>query len=179
MQINVTVEGLDAIDLTAQVGEEIRDYDDETGEYNLRGKTLGDIVAEKLTKQLTAEKFYGDLQKRFTTIRDEEIRKAVEPVVAEAITGAIALTNGYGERSGQTTTMRELVMAEAKKLFTERSDYGRGSTLAQRILAEEIGRAFQAELATVIKAEKEKVVAAVRAKAADLIADAVKQGVGR
>ena len=70
-------------------------------------------------------------------------------------------------------------MAEAKKLFTERADYGRGSTLAQRIVAEAIGSAFTRELAAAIADEKAKVVAAVRAKAAELIADAVKQGVGK
>lgn len=178
LQINVTVDGIDGIDLATIIGERRR-YDHDLEETIGSDVTLGDQVARLIAAKLTKDDEYDGLRKRFLAIRDGEIREAVKPLVAEAVAGAIALTNSYGEPTGKTTTMRELVMVEAKKALTERTDYGRGPTLAQRIVAEETGRAFQSELAAVIKVEKEKVVAAVRAKAADLIADAVKQGVGR
>ena len=178
MNINVTVEDLGDIDLTTVVGERSR-YDHDIEESVTVEVTLGDEVAKRLTAKLTKDDQWDGLRKRFLAIRDEEIREAVKPLVAEAITAAIEQTNGFGERTGKSTTMRELVMAEAKKVFTERADYGRGSTLAQRIVADAVGAAFNRELAAAIADEKAKVVAAVRAKAADLIAAAVKEGVGR
>lgn len=178
LQINVTVDGVDGIDLATVVGTRSR-YDHDIEETVSEDLTLGDEVAKRITKLLTKDDAWDGLRKRFLAIRDEEIRAAIKPIVEEAVIGAIELTNGYGERSGQTTTIRELVMAEAKKQFTERSDYGRGSTLAQRIVTEQTNQAFARELLAEITEEKAKVVAAVRAKAADLIATAVKEGVGR
>lgn len=178
MQINVTVDGLDAIDLNTVVGQRDR-YDDDLDQRISEDITIGGEVARRIANKLTKDDSYPGLRQRFLDIRTEEIREAVKPLVTDAINAAIELTNGFGERTGQATSMRELVIAEARKLLTERSDYGRGTTLAQRIVAEEIGRAFQAELSKTIAAEKEKVVVAVRAKAAELIADAVAKGIGR
>jgi hypothetical protein len=178
IQFNVTVDGLDGIDLTTVIGERSR-YDHDIEETVRQDVTLGDEVAKRVTAKLTKDDQWDGIRKRFLAIRDEEIREAVKPLVAEAITAAIEQTNGYGERTGQSTTMRELVMAEAKKLFTDRADYGRGSTLAQRIVAEAVGSAFTRELAAAIADEKAKVIAAVRGKAAELLAEAVKQGLGR
>jgi hypothetical protein len=181
MQINVTVDGLDAIDLTAEIGEEIRDYDDETGEYNTRGKTLADIVAEKITARLTADEYWSGLRKRFLELRDEEIRAAVRPLVENALTGPITKTNVYGEPTSGTTTMRELVMAEVNKVIHERSDKYRSDspTMLQANITKAVRTELDKELRAVFDAEKQKVVGAVRASAAELVAEAVKKGLGR
>lgn len=178
MQINVTVEGLDAIDLSTVVGERRR-YDHDTEEYVTTDLTLGDEVARRVTALLTKDDQWDGLRKKFLAIRDEEIREAVRPIVAAAITETLTKTNQYGQPTGETTTLTELIVADANKLLTERSDYGRGTTLAQRIVAESIGQAFKNELAKALAAEKEKVIAAVRAAGAELIAEAVKKGLGR
>lgn len=179
MQINVTVADIESVDLTTPI--ETRTRYDEDGDREEYEVTLGHLVASKVTAQLSKDDSWGGIKKRFLDIRDEEIRKAVAPIVEEAITGPIQKTNNYGEPTGQTTTVRELVMKEASALLTKSADsYGRGSeTVLQKFVREQIAAAFTKELAAVVAEEKAKVVAAVRAKAADLIADAVKQGIGR
>ena len=65
------------------------------------------------------------------------------------------------------------------KLNTRSSGYSHQSSALQEIIRTEVDRALTAELKVVVDAEQAKVVAAVRAKAAELIAQAVKEGVGR
>jgi len=182
MQINVSVGDLEAIDLSSDIGTEIRDYDHETGAVETRGKTLGDLVAEQITQKLVADDHYREMRKRYLKVRDEEIRAAVAPVVAEALAGPIQKTNSFGEPTGQQTTMRELIMAETQRLVSKGTDSGysnRRKTFLQELIEKETGRLFAAELSAVMAAEKEKVVAAVRSAGAELLAEAVKKGIGR
>lgn len=183
MQINVTVEGLDAVDLTTVVGDEIAYYNPDTDETEHRPRTLGDLVAEKLANKIYAETDYNgrlDLMKQARAERAAIIQEKVEPIIADALTGPIRLTNTFGEPTGPETTLNALIVAEAKKVVGgNRSDHGRGSTLAQRLVADAVGAAFTAELRAVLDTEKAKVVAAVRAKAAELISESVKAGLGR
>lgn len=177
MQINVNVEDIESVDLATPI--ETRYRYDEDGEREQYEVTIGHLIAKQVTAKLTADDSWNGLRKKFLEIRDEEIREAVEPIVTAAITETLTQTNSYGQPTGKTTTLTELIVADANKLFTERSDYGRGTTLAQRIVTEAIGHAFKNELAKALNAEKEKVIAAVRAAGADLIAEAVKKGLGR
>lgn len=179
MQINVSVEDIESIDLTTPI--ETRTRHDEEGDPEEYEVTLGHLIADKVTAALKKDDSWGGIKKRFLEIRDEEIREAVKPIVKDAIERPIVKTNTYGEPTGTTTTLTEVIVAEANKLLSERDGYGghRGATFTQKIANEAVGRAFESELAKVLADEKAKVVAAVRAKAADLIADAVKQGVGR
>jgi hypothetical protein len=180
MEITVKVDTT-GIDLTTVIGERSR-YDHDIEEGVSEDVTLGDEVAKRITAKLTKDEEYPGLRKRFLAIRDEEIRKALEPVIVAAISGPIQKTNNYGEPSGGTTTLRELIMDEAQRLATAKvSDGYRSSseTVLAKFVREQIAAAFTKELAAVVAEEKAKVVAAVRAKAADLIAEAVKQGVGR
>jgi len=181
MQINVTVEGLDGIDLNTVVGDEIAYYNPETEETEYRPRTIADIVADRLTKRITEDGRWGEARQQFATIRDEEIRKAVKPIVAEALAGPIRKTNSYGEPTGAATTMRELIIAEVGKALHEPLDkYNRsGPTFLHKAVADTVRTMLDAELKAVFDAEKAKIVAAVKDKAADLIADAVRQGVGR
>lgn len=180
MNINVTVDGLDAIDLSTVIGDEIAYYNPETEEEEHRPRTLGDLVAEKLADKLWGEMDRYSIAKEILAKQSEVIREKVTPVIERALTGPIRLTNSYGEPSGPETTLNALIVAEAKKVIGgDRKDYGRGDTLVQRVVKDAVGAALNGELGKVVADEKAKVVAAVRAKAADLIAEAVKQGVGR
>jgi hypothetical protein len=183
VRIQVSVDGLDAVDLTTVIGDEIAYYDPETGETEHRPRTLGDLVAEKLADKIYSSLTYEarhEMTKRADRERLAIIKAKVEPIIEAAISGPIRLTNSFGEPTGPETTLNALIVDEAKKAIGGgRTDYGRGDTLAQRVIKEAVGAALAKELSAAVAAEKEKVVAAVRAKAADLIADAVKQGVGR
>lgn len=185
MQINVTVDGIDGVDLTTVVGDEIAYYDPETEETEHRPRTLGDLVAEKLADKIYAGLDYQqryELTKTASAERVKLIRERLVPQVEQALTGEIQKTNNYGEPTGQTTTMRELIIAEVTRVINAKGDRFYSDSdkpLLTRVVTAEVNRALTAELADAFKAEKEKVVAAVKAKAADLIAEAVKQGVGR
>lgn len=170
MQINVTVDGIEAVDLNTpvvNVGTE-----DEV--------TLADVIADRAVRTLVYED-QRDLRRRITEIRDEEIREAVKPTVLGAIDVAIQETNRWGEPTGEPTSLRELILKEAKELLNRPVDnyHREKGTVLQSVVRDAVSKTLRAELDAVLKAEKEKVVAAVRAQAAELIAEAVKKGLGR
>jgi len=179
MEINVNVEGVEALDLTTVIAERVR-YD-EDGEPETTDVTLGERVAALIAAKLTKEEEWGGLRKRYLDIRTEVIREQVTPIVAEAISGPIQKTNIYGEPTSGTTTLRELIMSEVSTVINQKADRHRSDsqTLLQRNISQAVKTILEKELSEVFAAEKAKVIAAVRAQAADLIASAVKQGIGR
>ena len=163
-------------------------YNDE-GEGSHEPFTLLDaIVSTAATQLVQHDRRQGgaaeSLRSRVQSIRDEEIRTRVAAEIEAALANPINLTNHFGESiAGKTTTLREEIAkmaAEALRVNHNNAMSGRQDwTPAQKVISEEVERAFAAELLKVVADEKAKVVAAVRAKAADLIAQAVKEGVGR
>jgi hypothetical protein len=77
--------------------------------------------------------------------------------------------------------MRELILAEVEKFMSAPADrhYRDKGTVLEKYVRDEVQTTLKKELADALAEEKAKVVAAVRASAADLIADAVKRGIGR
>lgn len=170
MQINVTVEGIEAVDLNTPV---VNVESDEP-------VTLADVIADRAVRSLVYEDG-RDLRRRITEIRDEEIRAAALPMVTAAIEAGIQQTNRWGEPDGQPTSLRELILKEAKDLISRPADnYDRKKgTVLEKVVREAVDRTIRAELGAVLAEEKAKVVAAVQAQAAELIAEAVKKGLGR
>jgi len=64
---------------------------------------------------MTAEKLVPDLRKEVAALVRDAALTRVDTLVAEVFEGPINLTNGYGERTGQTTTLREQVVAAVKE----------------------------------------------------------------
>jgi hypothetical protein len=153
-------------------------YDDEGGP--LHG-TLGDAVARRIVEKISGTSEWSTLRTEVQTIRRDLIRERVALEIEAALSGPVNITNHWGESTGKTTTLREEIARMAAELLKvdRRNDYGRNLTPAQQVIRDMVDNAMARELAAVVAAEKEKVVAAVRAKAAELIADAVKQGIGR
>ncbi len=173
MEIKVIVED---VNLGAVVGEQRR-YDIEDG-WSEEPMTLGEAVAQEIVRKLMATDAWNTVRRLVDEIRREEIRDTVRQEIGNALTTPVQATNIWGEPTGAPTTLRERIYAEAKELITKADRHG-GQTAMQMMIRQEVDAAIAAELKDAIKAEKEKVVAAVRAKAADLIATAVKEGVGR
>ncbi len=185
MQINVNVDGLDAIDLNTVIGDSVTQYDEDGDAIQGEQLTLGDLVAEKLANKIYAGLDYDgryELSKKAGEERVKLIRERLVPQVEEVLSGEIQKTNNYGEPNGQKTTMRELVIAEITRVVNAKGDRYHSSEntpLINRVVTAEVNRVLGTELAEVFKAEKDKVVAAVRAQAAELVAEAVAKGVGR
>lgn len=174
--MNITVNVSD-VDLSSVVGEWVQYAGD--GDYATEPKTLSDVVAVTIVNKLTETDGWNDVKKMVQRVREEEIRARVKAEIKAAFAGEIPLTNTYGEATGRTTTLRELIVQEAGKSLQARDSYDRDGGVTKKIIRDEVERRFAKELSDTVAAEKAKVVAAVRAKAADLIATAVKEGVGR
>lgn len=173
MNINVTVDG---VDLNSELDY---GYDDEGGRV---AKTLGAEVARRIANDLMRSDEYSGLRREVAVLREEEIRAQLKPFVTSALEKGVQKTNGFGEPTGEPTTLRELILAEFNKYLTSKVDSSyrsNGQTVVQKFVTDAVEQVVKKELAAAIAEEKAKVVAAVRAKAAELIAQAVKEGVGR
>lgn len=178
MEIKIIVEG--PIDLDTVIGEHYV-YDDEDGHREPR--LLVDALVDELARRAIVGKDEGwaSLRQRVESIRTEMIRERVAVEIEAAMTNPYPVTNHYGEPSGKVTTLREeIVRLAGEALRMDRSNaYSRRPTKAETVILEAVDLVMAKELHAVVADEKAKVVAAVRAKAADLIATAVKEGVGR
>jgi predicted nucleic-acid-binding protein len=157
---------------------ETRIYGEGFDEYETAPQTLGEAVVEQVVRTLIPQETRGELARVVREIRAEVIRDALKPIVAEAIEQGIQRTNTFGEPTGKAITLRELIIAEVKKVMTEPTDrYNRdkGGFVAQLVRAEVQG-AIAKEMAAAMANEKAKAVAAVRAKGAEIIAQVVTEG---
>lgn len=143
--------------------------------------TLADAIVEAAARLLSQESDWVSVKTQVRSIRTEVIRERVAAEVEAALSGPINTTNGWGEQVGPPTTLRaEIAKMAAEALKVDhRNIHSREFTPAQKVIREQVDQAMTKELAEAVADEKAKVVAAVRAKAADLIAEAVRQGVGR
>lgn len=168
MHINVNVADVDLSDVVGGYGPE--------GEPT----TLGDLVIAEIARQFMKTEDWPELRRRVITIRDEEIRAQITPMIAEAVAKPIQRTGAYGDPIGEPVSMREVVVDEARKILqgTPKGSYDRDAQpLGRKLIREMVEKEMRAELADAIKAERQKVVDAVRAQAAELITEAVTKGV--
>lgn len=144
-------------------------------------QTLADLIVHQALDKLAKGEYWNSLAKRVQDIAAEEIRGHVAELLKDALNGDLRRTNSYGEQQGEPTTLRTLIAEEAKKALTQVTDNYRGprETVIGKLVREEVERSLKAELGVVIQEEREKVVAAVRKQAAQLIAEAVTAGVGQ
>jgi hypothetical protein len=114
VQINVEVTDLT---LDSVIGDKPTHVGDDGG---LAGgpETLRDLVVAEVARQAVEK--YGrtwDLSSTVTTVRSDLIREALTPVVLAAVDGPVQRTNSYGEVQSGTVTMRELLVAEVRKIL--------------------------------------------------------------
>ena len=166
MNITVTVDEvtLDTI---------VHSYDD--GEV-----TIGDRVVNAITRHLVASKdVYPPLRDQVSKIRDEEIREQVRPLITEALTEPVHLTNQWGDPvpGAKQTTMREVIVAEARKQFTAKADnYSRnGQTILQKLVADEVQAAFKTVIADEVKKARAEVATQIGAMVAESVAAAMRK----
>ena len=177
MEIVVQVEN---VDLNAQIGDRYT-YDEDEQRVPL---TIGEAIAERVAQMLTKDDSYKDLRQQIRDMRVEEMRARVVAELEAAFLQPVQKTSQWGEPTGNPTTLRLEIMKLAEKALEiprpgYSSSYPRETNAVQQFLQREIEGVVKKELAEAMADEKAKVVAAVRAKAAELIAQAVKEGIGR
>jgi hypothetical protein len=169
MQFNVSVDQVDLSTIVTDNG------------YDEAPTTLGDLVVAEIARQFIKSDDWPSTQRQITTIRDEEIRALVLPMIADAVAKPIQRTNHFGEPAGEPVTLRDIVLEEARSLLQglkETNIRGRNEPLVRQLVREMVEKELRKELAEIVKVEGEKVKTAVRNQAAELIAEAVTKGVG-
>jgi len=172
MDIIVQVD-LKDLDLTEQISA----YYDEDGD-RCGGKTLAEAVVASLVTQAAKGEYSTSLKRRVQEVRDEEIRAAIAPILAEAIAKPVTKTNMYGEPTGKETTLRELILEEARKVWAEPVDrYSRDKgTHLQAAIRKEVLAAFQEEIAEAVKTAREAIAREIGGSVADVVTKAVRTG---
>jgi hypothetical protein len=160
------------------LNEEIGVCYDEDGD-RIGGSTLASAVVAKLVTQASKGSYYDGLKERVEKIRDEEIRSQIAADVERALAEPLHLTNGYGQRTGVTKTLHELVIQTAEKWLNEstREPGARHSErLVNALVRKQVEAAFKAEIADAVKAAKEAVATQLGDSLAAVVTDAVRAG---
>lgn len=176
--MNITV-SIDEVSLATAVND-VLGFDEAGGELISTGEqvTIADLVAAKITERVTRDENWHDFSRRVRDIRAEVIRELVRPQIERAVLAPVTLTNTYGEPSGKTTTLRELIVDEARKALNSPADpngYGRDrKTLVQKIVAEQVQAAFTAELADAVKQARTAIADEIGKQVANSVTAAMK-----
>ena len=144
-------------------------------EYDGEQTTVGDQVVYAITERLAGDRdIYPELRTRVSQIRDEEIREAVRPLITAALTEPVQPTNSWGEvlPGAKFTTLRDVIVAEARKQFEHKADpYSRsGQTILQKVVADEVSAAFKTVVADEVKKAKAEVATQIGAMVAESVA---------
>lgn len=170
MEIKVAI---DDVTLDTIVGDVIR-IDEDGDEYVAGQATVGDKVAALIRDSVVKRPEYTSLREKVTRIRDEEIREAVKPLIQEALQRPIKRTNSWGEATGTETTLSEIVMDEAKKVFTEvRDSYRTKRPFIAEVVQAEVQKAFGTYIQDEVKKAREAVAKELGSKVSATVVQSV------
>ncbi|MEU1433975.1 hypothetical protein ABZ438_07740 [Streptomyces sp. NPDC005786] len=174
--MNITVK-VDEITLSTIVADTVA-FDEDGDTYSTGQQTVAHLVAAQIAERLVKDDRYPGLRDQVMEIRKEEIRAAVRPSIDEALARPIYKTNTYGERTGQETTLAELVADEARKQLTEPADRYRNEkgSILQQAVRSEVQKAFQSEIAEAVQKTRDLVIAELGGDIAQQITKAVTVG---
>ena len=168
------------VTLDSIVGDIVR-YDDDGDAYADGHSTVADKVAELIKAEVIKNPSYTSLRDAVTRIREEEIREAVKPLIQQALERPIRRTNYLGEPTGQETTLSEIIMAEAKKVFTEPKDSHRNKQpFVTEVIAGEVKKAFGTYIQDEVQKAREAIASELGSKVSasviQSVLDALKKG---
>lgn len=158
IEINVS-----EIDLDTVIAKTVA-FDDDGDAYTTGERRLGDAIVLQLVERVVRDNAYGNaIRERVQRIRDEEIRAAVQPIIAEAVAAPVQKTNSYGEPMGAATTMREVIVDQVRKFLEERPDSYRNNnqTRMSLMVRAEVEAVFKKELAAEVQKARDAVLAEV------------------
>lgn len=102
--VTITVD----LDDVIKNGFEWRDYDIDGEPIGGRTGFVGMVAS------LVANKLAGDMQSAVRDIVAASAKEKVDDIIDDVVYGKIGLTNGFGEPTGKTTTLRELLVDNVK-----------------------------------------------------------------
>lgn len=183
MQIDVNVD-LAETDLNTPIEHRFVRQLNEDGDWLQEPATLGDLIVEKAVQDFAQDReAWESLKTRIKRITDEEIRLRVEPLIEQALTDPIQQTNEFGDPRGKPILLRDLIIKDAQdklaKVQSRGSAYDRQQSIVEKLVSDAVDRELTRELQETIAEEKAKIVAAMRAKGAEILAETIKGGVLR
>ena len=156
-----------AATLTIDLGAFAKDVwnDDEESYHN----EVAGLVASRIARGLQDE-----IAKSVRSRIDSE----VESIVREHLEGNVSQVSEWGSVVGQAKPLRDLIGEAVEAALRKpelRDGYSRSgsTTMVQRIIANEVEKAFKAEVKDHVKEAQAAAVAAVKASAAEVIAETI------
>lgn len=148
------------------------DTDDDRYEPSSLALQIADLTADRLTKAMRQEVQSMIEDKVGATVQAEVIQ-----LVREAITaGEVQETNEFGRPTGPAKPLTEVVVGIAQGMFKAPDRYSNSrQTPMQKMIEEEVGKAFKAELATAVKDAKAAALQAVQQNAAAVIRETIER----
>ena len=173
----------DPVSITITLDTEVVDpeLDPETGEYVGPGDTIRDLIVESAVTRLVAQTIKDvrkDVSAKIIVVAQTEISDQVRTMVAEVLAEPFQVTDHWGHKAGTPTTVRQRVAEEIAEQL-KKSDsrgYNAKNTVITDVIKEEVHGALTRELKTAVQEAREKVVGAVKERAAEIIADSVRAG---
>lgn len=148
-------------------GQVVYDYD---GEPSVdRAESFERFVTDRVVDTLARE-IKREISKQVTEVVVSTAKELAEQQVHAVMAGPIQLTDSYGTKRGEAKTLLELVTEEASKIFSKQVDSYSRKTVLQKIIADEVNTVFTREVSAAMNEAKTKAIEAVRAKAADMLA---------
>lgn len=131
-----------------------------------------DAIGERVAQIIAAQIMDADVRRDIRKAIQARVEAVVADAVGDAVTGEIRKTNEWGESVGPVTTMRDMIIKEAKDFLAKPADnYARDKgTKAQVLIRAEVDKAIKEDLDGALKAARAEVTALLKAKAADAIA---------
>lgn len=176
MHIEVTVPEVTLASVVADVTSE-----DEDGYTHHEGvETVGDKVAKIIASNVMQSPEYTSLKERVTGIRTEMIREALGPIILEALQNPIRKTNSWGEPSGGETTLRDVIMDEAKKAWApSRSGYNDREKSIEQVVAEQVRKHLHGDVEKAVKAAQTAALKAIGDIAGAPLVEAVSKALAK
>lgn len=153
--------------LQAILGSGRYDYE---AEEEIPGGPVAHAIVGMAAKQLATE-LRDDVR---AVIRDE-VKASVERIVQTTLEEGIRPTDRWGQPTGEPVPIAAMIRKETEEWLTKPSpgdSYGR-PTMMQKLVGDAVNAAWTREIKGAVEAGKAQVLAAVKAKAADVVAETV------
>ena len=134
----------------------------------------------EVIQKIVADKLYQDLSTEIRNFISQELRDTVqgqvEAILREVIANPIVPTNRFGDRTGETTTLKEMITKQAQdQLKSKVNSRGEVDMYGNRDGTTWLSYVVGQQVAQVMKGELQQAVADATQEARDQLKEAVKE----
>lgn len=134
----------------------------------------------EIIQKIVADKLYTDLSKTIREFISQELRDnvqvQVETILREVIANPIVPTNRFGDRTGETTTLKEMITKQADATLKSKvNSRGEVDPYGSRDTRPWVSHVVAQEVSKVMKGELQQAVADATQEAKEQLKEAVKE----